>query len=146
MLYYPDIILKDGDLRKCCDNFNYTHTDELLLLTENGLYKYNDNMLTRYTVSFNDKDDLLLKDYLNDIDVYVTKDMWEKKDINHHIPYIHETIKIKRYIFSPRKGAPVKYIIEYTELGKFNHYFTSSSNFDDVFLKEDISLFLNYIK
>jgi hypothetical protein len=146
MLYYPDITLKDCDLRKYCDNFNYTHTDELLLLTENGLYKYNDDMLTRYTVSFNDKDDLLLKGYLNEIDVYVTPDMWEKKDISHHIPYIHETIKRKRYTFSPRKGSPVKYIIEYTELDKFDHYFTSSSSFDDVLLKEDIGLFLNYIK
>jgi len=103
-------------------------------------------MLTRYTVSFNDKDDLLLKGYLNEIDVYVTPDMWEKKDISHHIPYIHETIKRKRYTFSPRKGSPVKYIIEYTELGKFDHYYTSSSSFDDVLLKEDIGLFLNYIK
>lgn len=144
MLYYPDTIIQDYDLRKYCDNFDYTHTDEQMLLTEDGLYKYNDDKLTRYTVSFNNKDDLLLKNYFDDIDVYVTPDMWEQKDINYHIPYIHETIKQKRYTFSPRKGSPVKYIIEYTESCEFNHYFTSSSKFDDVLLKEDIGLFLNY--
>jgi|TARA_B110000046_G_scaffold42882_1_gene47657 hypothetical protein len=147
MLYRLNINIRENEINRLCENFDYKYFDETIILTENGLLKYDKDNLTIYKINFNDKDDLLLKNYVDNIDVYQCENIWKKQNVCYHIPYLHEIVNIKRYIFSPRKGAPLNYSIECIDNKVVDHYFsTTIKDHTDILLKEDISLFLNYIK
>ena len=128
-------------------NFEYSYIEQEIILTENGILKYDKNVLNMYKINFNDKNDLLLKNYVDNIDLYCSNNMWKKQYVCNYIPYIHEIVLLKCYTFSPRKGSPLTFSIEYIDDKLVDHYFsTINDDPDDILLKEDISLFLNYIK
>ena len=70
MLYRLNINIRENEINRLCENFDYKYFDETIILTENGLLKYDKDNLTIYKINFNDKDDLLLKNYVDNIDVY----------------------------------------------------------------------------
>lgn len=147
MLYRLNINVRKNELNKLCDTFDYKCLDETMILTENGILKYDKDLLTMYKINFNDKDDLLLKKYIDNIDLYRSANMWKKQNNCSYIPYLHEILCIKRYIFSPRKDSTINYTIEFAGERVLDHYFsTVNDDPSDILLKEDISLFLNYIK
>lgn len=147
MLYRFKINIQKNELNKLCENFKYSYIEQEHILTENGILKYDKGVLNMYKINFNDKNDLLLKNYIDNLDLYCSNNMWKKQYVCNYIPYIHKRIHIKRYNFSPRKNSPLTFCIEYIENEMVDHYFsTINADPNDILLKEDISLFLNYIK
>ena len=54
----------------------------------------------------------------------------------------HRKTTIKNLIFSPNPKSKFKFIIESSDTGKIDYYFTSPEESENKSLKEDISSFL----
>ena len=89
---------------------------------------------------FNEKDEIL-RNYIRGSDFFVSPNTWKKIEVRHQLPFIHQKMLVKSYIFSPSLKSKLHFIVEYYDSGKVDYYFTSPEESTNKSLQEDIGSF-----
>lgn len=141
MRYYPCRELNLDGVKNKLKNMHVKEYTEICLLTLHGVYKYKGEDLNIFKFNLHDND-VMLRQYVNNIDFLVSSNTWKKIESRNHIPMIHRKTTIKILIFSPNPKSKFKFIVESSDTGKIDYYFTSPEDPENKSLKDDISSFL----
>jgi hypothetical protein len=128
MRYYPCNELNLNEIKEKLSIMQFKEKTEPWLFTLRGIYKYY-------------KDDLL-RNYIRGSDFFVSPNTWKKIEVRHQLPFIHQKMLVKSYIFSPSLKSKLHFIVEYYDSGKVDYYFTSPEESTNKSLQEDIGSFL----
>ena len=141
MRYYPCRELNLNDVKNKLKGMYVKEYTEICLLTLHGIYKYIGDELTIFKFNLHDNNNML-RQYVDNTDFLVSSNTWKKIESRNHLPMIHRKTTIKNLIFSPNAKSKFKFIIESSDTGKIDYYFTSPEEPENKSLKEDISSFL----
>lgn len=143
MRLYPQYSLKIYNIKEQLKSFYLTEQENSIMLTNNGFFQEIKNDIFIFKFNFKEKDQIL-NNYINNKNFILTPEKWLKIEERLQLPFLHKKITIKKLIFSPRKGSPVKFLCEIKENEVYDYYFTIPENEElDPLIKEDICSFLN---
>lgn len=155
MRYYP---ILDLDIKSVINKLKDAHTvieEGELILSHNGLYKYEKGGIFLYKLKTTDIEEIILDNFINDIKFIKTNDLWERKEKIFNIPYFNKVVKYKIFNFSLSPKGETKFIVEIIN-DTINYYFkTPNENSNDntqdyndisIFIKQDICLFFEKLK
>lgn len=143
MRYYPAKKVNTNNIQSKLNMYTCFETNEKLLLTQYGMFKYTDDTLMVCKINQMDKGNTSIKKYIKDMDFIITPNKWGKVDKRYRLPFVNEIIEVKTLVFSPRKGSKFKFVVEKTNNGVTDYYFKSPEKYDNHSLKEDIGSFLD---
>lgn len=144
MRYYP-LKLNVHCFRDALSECIQTIHKDTLFLTNHGFYKYVGDTLYKYKISIHEKEDIIQKKYIHNIDFIINHNQWIKQEEEYHIPIESTAINLERYIFLLSAGSNTKFVIEKHEDTISDYYFISKENMDHHSLKEDIGSFLSLL-
>jgi hypothetical protein len=143
MRYYIDLTCDFKTLTERLKNkIKYEKKTEKILLTDSGLFKYIKNDLFCFKVS-NLCETAILNNYIGNINIIKTNNLWKKTLITYQIPYNNIELTQTTYTFLPYEKKDFKFIIEMYDNGKIDYFFeTYEKDENNFFLKENIETFL----
>ena len=143
MRYYIDLTCDFKTLTERLKNkIKYEKKIEKILLTDSGLFKYIKNDLYCFKLS-NWCETANLNNYIDNINLIKTNDLWKKTLITYQIPYNNIEMTQTTYTVLPYEKKDFKFIIEMYDNGKIDYFFeTYEKDENNFFLKENIETFL----
>lgn len=143
MRYYIDLTCDLKTLtERLKDKIKYEKKIEKILLTDSGLFKYIKNDLYCFKLS-NLCETAILNNYIDNINIIKTNNLWKKTLITYQIPYDNIELTQTTYTFLPYEKKDFKFIIEMYDNGKIDYFFeTYEKDENNFFLKENIETFL----
>ena len=144
MRYYPCKLNVDCFRHTLSGCIQTTHKD-LLLLTNQGFYKYVGEDLYKYKISMDERKDIVCKKYLQNIDFIINRTQWIKKSKEYRLPTESVVVYLERHVFLLSPKSNTTFVIEILEGNIIDYYFTSKENLDHHSLKEDIGSFLSLL-
>ena len=143
MRYYIDVTC---DFKTLIENLKkkikYEKKMEKILLTDYGLFKYIKDDLYCFKLS-NLCETANLNNYIDNINLIKTNDLWKKTLLTNKIPYNNAELTQTTYTFLPYEKKDFKFIIEMYDNGKIDYFFeTYEKDENNFFLKENIESFL----
>ena len=128
-----ELLMKNPTILKKEENKDF-------ILTPNGYYLLNEN----YILQNNNKKYQMIKDYLENYTLLINEPNFDKrKNIIMKIPFNHKKITQKIIKLSFDKKTNTYFNIEFTNNKLTDFYFTSSLNYENYNLKNDIGSFLS---
>lgn len=123
----------------------HTVNNNVLMLTDYGLYKFNHQNLTVYKLNLESENELVVN-YVDNHDFYVVKNKWNKHNITYQMPVEHHIVKptIHSYFLYPKSN--LKFVIEEVDGAISDYYFITNEPYDNLSVKEDIRSFLQLLK
>ncbi|MAR50948.1 MAG: hypothetical protein CML42_07465 [Rhodobacteraceae bacterium] len=119
--------------------FKKEETKELII-THNGYYSLNEN----YILQNNNNNFQMIKDYLENYTLLINKiNLNKRKNIIMKIPFNHQKITQKIVKLSFEKKTNTYLNIDFTNNKLTDFYFTSSLNYENYNLKNNIGSFLS---
>jgi len=142
MRYYTDKDIPNNWSQILTKQLTKTQKEQWIL-TQEGLYKYIDNILHKFKLwlSNNESCDIETKSIIKPSDM-----RWVKFDTLYNIPITHNVIdmKISSYKLHPKSNTT--FIVEEHSNDVNDYYFESSEAIDNHSLLEDINSFLSLLK
>ena len=142
MRYYTD--------NKIHNNWSQMLTKQLIgtkkeqwILTHEGLYKYNNNVLHKFKLWLSDNESPIIETKSM---IKPSKIKWVEFDTLYNIPIKHQVLDMKIYTYKLHPKSVTSFIVEEYNGTVNDYYFESIEAFDNHSLLEDINSFLSLLK
>jgi len=126
MLKYYMENLSINDIKNLNYKNNISYED--LILTMNELIKIEKNNYVRYILE--EKNPTVIKNFINNDNIYIDNSYFKKCNIIYQIPYIHKKISVKYCKYKIDNKYKVYFIKEFVNNEIVDYYFSSSENID----------------
>jgi len=138
MRYYTDKNMPSNWSYKLA-NLMEKKTEEQWILTQEGLYKYVNNILHKFKLWLSDEE-------IEDGDIKPSNMKWTKFDTLYNIPTIHKVIDMNISTYKLHPKSITTFIVEEKDGKVIDYYFESNELIDNHSLNEDINSFLSLVK
>ena len=142
--YISELDIKKINISKLNKIFQTNYESNLILLSKKGKYELNNGDVLFYIINDNDKEDKIVRNYLEKYTLFISKLNFKKVCMD-NIDNNCIEINIEKFIYKESDSINTRLIVE-----KFNNkindvYIQSNLEYDNYSLKEDISYLLSKI-
>jgi len=142
--YISELDIKHINTKKLDNKLKGSVENNRILLSKKGKYVLKNGEILFYIITDLDKEDFIVKDYLDKYTLFVTNENFKKVKFN-EIDNDHIEINIKKLVYRIDSKSKTKLIIEIINNKIKDVYLISDLKYDNYSFKEDVSYLLSKI-
>ena len=142
--YISELDIKHINTKKLDNKLKASVENNRILLSKKGKYVLKNGEILFYIITDLDKEDFIVKDYLDKYTLFVTNENFKKVKFN-EIDNDNIEINIKKLIYRIDSKSKTKLIIEIINNKIKDVYLISDLKYDNYSFKEDVSYLLSKI-
>ena len=142
--YISELDIKKINISKLNKIFQMKYESNLILLSKKGKYELNNGDVLFYIINDNDKEDTIVRNYLEKYTLFISKLNFKKVYMD-NIDNNCIEINIEKFIYKESDSINTRLIVEKVNNKINDVYIQSNLEYDNYSLKEDISYLLSKI-
>lgn len=142
--YISELEIKHINTKKLDNKLKRSVENNRILLSKKGKYVLKNGEILFYIITDLDKEDFIVKDYLDKYTLFVTNENFKKVKFN-EIDNDNIEINIKKLVYRIDSKSKTKLIIEIINNKIKDVYLISDLKYDNYSFKEDVSYLLSKI-
>ena len=142
--YISELDIKQINTKKLDNKLKGSVENNRILLSKKGKYVLKNGEILFYIITDLDKEDFIVKDYLDKYTLFVTNENFKKVKFN-EIDNDNIEINIKKLVYRIDSKSKTKLIIEIINNKIKDVYLISDLKYDNYSFKEDVSYLLSKI-
>ena len=142
--YISELDIKKINITKLNKIFETKYENNLILLSKKGKYELNNGDVLFYIINDNDKEDTIVRNYLEKYTLFISKLNFKKVYMD-NIDNNCIEINIEKFIYKESDSINTRLIVEKVNNKINDVYIQSNLEYDNYSLKEDISYLLSKI-